>query len=121
MLELHEQGADDDFRTSLAARRFAWLIRLRWWALLGIVLATCLAATGRFPGVNWQVMAVAAAVAAIYNAILARAQRDGRAETGPLAALTQALGDFSLLTVVLWASGGVGSPFIAYYAFHVAL
>jgi signal transduction histidine kinase len=121
MLDLHEQGADDNFRVSLAARRFAWLIRLRWYALLGIVLATVLAATGRFPGVNWQVMAVAAGVAAIYNGILALAHRDGRAETGPLAALTQALGDFSLLTVVLWASGGVSSPFIAYYAFHVAL
>jgi C4-dicarboxylate-specific signal transduction histidine kinase len=42
-------------------------------------------------------------------------------EFGPRAALAQALGDFSLLTIVLWASGGVRSPFIAYYAFHVAL
>jgi C4-dicarboxylate-specific signal transduction histidine kinase len=121
MLDLPDHGTDDDFRVSLAARRFEWLIRLRWYALLGIVLATCLAALGTFPGVDWQVMAVAAGVAALYNAVLARAQRDGRAETGPRAALAQALGDFSLLTVVLWASGGVRSPFIAYYAFHVAL
>ncbi len=110
------------FRAPLWRRAlFAWLMRLRWYALLGIVVATLLAAFGRFPGVNWQVLAVAAAVAALYNATLARAHRDGRAETGPRAALTQALGDFLLLTVVLWASGGVRSPFIAYYAFHVAL
>ena len=121
MLDLREPGKDDDFGASLERRRFSWLIRLRWYALLGIVLATCMAAFGRFPGVNWQVLAVAAAVAALYNATLARAHHDGRAETGPRAALTQALGDFLLLTVVLWASGGVRSPFIAYYAFHVAL
>jgi C4-dicarboxylate-specific signal transduction histidine kinase len=121
MLDLREPGKDDDFGASLERRRFSWLIRLRWYALLGIVLATCMAAFGRFPGVNWQVLAVAAAVAALYNTTLARAHADGRAETGPRAALTQALGDFLLLTVVLWASGGVRSPFIAYYAFHVAL
>ena len=122
MLDLHEQGVDDAlYGASLASERFAWLIRLRWIALLGIVFATLLAALGKFPGVNWQVLAVAAGVAALYNAMLARAHRDGRAETGPRAALTQAVGDFLLLTVVLWASGGVRSPFIAYYAFHIAL
>jgi signal transduction histidine kinase len=121
MLDLHEPGTDDASGASLEGRRFAWLIHLRWYALLGIVLATGLAAFGCFPGVNWQVMAVSAGVAALYNATLARAHRDGRTETGPRAALTQAIGDFLLLTVVLWASGGVQSPFIAYYAFHVAL
>jgi C4-dicarboxylate-specific signal transduction histidine kinase len=121
MLDLHEQGSEADSDASRESERFAWLIQLRWYALLGIVLATFLAAFGVFPGVNWQVLAVAAAVAALYNFTLWRAHRDGRAETGPRAALTQALGDFLLLTVVLWASGGVRSPFIAYYAFHVAL
>ena len=33
----------------------------------------------------------------------------------------QALIDFLLLTIVLWAAGGLGSPFISYYVFHVAL
>jgi C4-dicarboxylate-specific signal transduction histidine kinase len=122
MLDLTELEADDAFfGASLEGDRFAWLIRLRWVALLGIVVATLLASFGKFPGVNWQVLAVAAAVAALYNATLARAHRDGRTETGPRAALTQAVGDFLLLTVVLWASGGVRSPFIAYYAFHIAL
>jgi len=120
MLGLHESDTDEDFRGSLAARHLSWLIRLRWSALAGIVAATALAALGVFPGVNWQVLAVAAAVSAIYNALLSRARADGRIELTPAGALTQALGDFSLLTVVLWASGGVRSPFIAYYAFHVA-
>jgi PAS domain-containing protein len=121
MLDLHEPDRDDDIRMSLATRHFAWLVRLRWYALAGIVIATFLAVLGVFPGVHWQVLAVAAAVAALYNALLGRAHREGRMETGPRAAVAQALGDFSLLTIVLWASGGVHSPFITYYAFHVAL
>jgi signal transduction histidine kinase len=122
MLDLNESQADLQLGGSFdPAERFGWLIELRWVALCGIVGATGAAALGLFPGVNWHVLAVAAAVAALYNATLARAHRAGRTETGPRAALTQALGDFLLLTVVLWASGGVRSPFIGYYAFHVAL
>ncbi|HET6339889.1 MAG TPA: ATP-binding protein [Polyangiales bacterium] len=122
MLDLNESQADLQLGGSFdPAERFGWLIELRWVALFGIVGATVAAAWGLFPGVNWHVLAVAAAVAALYNATLARAHRAGRTETGPRAALTQALGDFLLLTVVLWASGGVRSPFIGYYAFHVAL
>jgi signal transduction histidine kinase len=122
MLDLNESQADLQLGGSFdPAERFGWLIELRWVALFGIVGATAAAAWGLFPGVNWHVLAVAAAVAALYNATLARAHRAGRTETGPRAALTQALGDFLLLTVVLWASGGVRSPFIGYYAFHVAL
>jgi signal transduction histidine kinase len=120
MLDLQDQ-VGDDMHASLAARHFSWLVRLRWFAICGTVFASFLAALGIFPGVNWRVIAVSAAVAAIYNAVLSLAHRNGRAETGPRAALAQALGDFSLLTVVLWASGGVESPFVAYYAFHVAL
>ncbi len=122
MLDLHQPQADQALVGSFdPAERFGWLIQLRWVALCGIVIATVAAAIGWFPGVNWHVLAVAAAVAALYNATLARAHWAGRTETGPRAALTQALGDFLLLTVVLWASGGVRSPFIGYYAFHVAL
>ncbi|HKU38793.1 MAG TPA: ATP-binding protein [Polyangiales bacterium] len=122
MLDLNESQAELELGGSFdPAERFGWLIELRWVALFGIVIATLAAAFGWFPGVNWHVLAVAAAVAALYNATLARAHRAGRTETGPRAALTQALGDFLLLTVVLWASGGVRSPFIGYYGFHVAL
>lgn len=121
MLDLNEPDTDGDSHGSLASRHFAWLVRLRWLAIGGILVATLLAASGVFPGVNWQVLAVAVLVAALYNSILGRAHRAGHTETNTRAAVAQALGDFSLLTVVLWASGGVRSPFIAYYAFHVAL
>jgi signal transduction histidine kinase len=114
-------GSDELALLAAPRRRLAWLIRLRWWALFGIVLGSVLAASGVFPGVNWQVLALAATSAAVYNGALARAHQKGTAATDPRAALGQALADFLLLTIVLWASGGVRSPFIGYYAFHVAL
>lgn len=101
--------------------RLIWLIRLRWLALFGIVVATALAAYGAFPGVNWQVLAVTVTLATGYNALLYFETRRGVADTGPRAVMPQALADFLLLTVVLWAAGGVRSPFLGYYTFHVVL
>lgn len=101
--------------------RLSWLIRLRWLALFGIVVATSLAAYGAFPGVNWRVLAVTAALATAYNTLLYFETRRGVAESGPRAVMPQALADFLLLTIVLWASGGVHSPFLGYYTFHVVL
>ncbi|HEX2677493.1 MAG TPA: ATP-binding protein [Polyangiales bacterium] len=122
MLDLHGRGDGDELASGSApARRLQWLVRLRWYALAGIVVGTSASASGLFPGVNVPVLAVTATVAALYNLALWRSERAGRMETGPRAALTQALGDFLLLTVVLWSSGGVHSPFIGYYAFHIAL
>lgn len=101
--------------------RLAWLVRLRWMALLGIVLAGMLAAFGAFPGVSYPVLFATAAVATLYNAAMWRDLRRGRAVTGPRRAIEHALIDFMLLTVVLWAAGGLESPFVSYYVFHVAL
>lgn len=101
--------------------RLAWLIRLRWLALLGIVIATGLAASGAVPGVNWPVLAITATLAAAYNALLYFETRRGVADTGQRAVMPQALADFLLLTVVLWAAGGVRSPFLGFYTFHVVL
>jgi C4-dicarboxylate-specific signal transduction histidine kinase len=105
----------------LTAERLGWLIKLRWIALLGIVLAGLLAALGAFPGVNWHVLFATAAGAAFYNATMWRDLQRGIGLTGQRAAMYQALIDFLLLTIVLWAAGGVDSPFVSYYVFHVAL
>jgi signal transduction histidine kinase len=107
--------------SGLTPERLGWLIRLRWIALLGILLAALLAAFGAFPGVNYQVLFATAAGAAFYNATMWRDLRKGLAITGPRAATYQALVDFLMLTIVLWAAGGLASPFISYYVFHVAL
>jgi C4-dicarboxylate-specific signal transduction histidine kinase len=97
------------------------LIRLRWFALLGIAVAALLAALGAFPGVRWSVLVAIAALAGVYNFLLWRSYRAGASPAGGWAGTIQALGDMLLLTIVLWAAGGAECPFVSYYVFHVAI
>ncbi|MDB4990895.1 MAG: integral rane sensor signal transduction histidine kinase [Myxococcaceae bacterium] len=113
-----ELGDEPD---NFSLERVAWLIRLRWFALLGILVAALLAALGAFPGVRWSVLVITAALAAVYNFLLWRGHRAGASPAGGWAATIQALGDMLLLTVVLWAAGGAECPFVSYYVFHVAI
>lgn len=113
-----ELGDEPD---NFSLERVAWLIRLRWFALLGIGVAALLAAVGAFPGVRWSVLVITAALAGVYNFLLWRSSRTGDTPAGGLAGTIQALGDMLLLTIVLWAAGGAECPFISYYVFHVAI
>ncbi len=113
-----ELGADPE---TFSLARVGWLIRLRWFAILGIAVAALLAALGAFPSVRWSVLVVTAAGAAVYNFLLWRGYRDDAAPAGGWAGTVQALGDMLLLTIVLWAAGGAECPFISYYVFHVAI
>ncbi|MGF1468425.1 MAG: ATP-binding protein [Sandaracinaceae bacterium] len=109
-------GRSDDYTVD----RVRWIIGLRWVALLGIVVAATLSSAGFYPGVNWKVLFGAAVVAGAYNLYLSRRQaRAGRA--GAREAIRQAVFDLGLLTLVLWAAGGMRTPFISYYVFHVAI
>ncbi len=110
-------GGSDDFTQA----RLAWLIALRWVAMAGVAGATLLSALGFFPGAAWPVMAAVVVLGCTYNALLAQSLRDGTCPTGQRAAITQALIDLAMLTTVLWAAGGIRSPFLGYYIFHVAL
>ncbi len=107
----------DDFTQA----RLRWLIGLRWVAMGGVLVATALAAAGFFPGVAWPVMAAVVLGGGVYNFLLLRSQAAGPAPTGQRAVITQALIDLGMLTTVLWAAGGIESPFLGYYIFHVAL
>lgn len=104
-----------------SVERVGWLIRLRWFALLGIAVAAALAAFGAFPGVRWTVLVVTAAFASVYNFLLWRSYKLGASPAGGMAGTVQALGDMLLLTIVLWAAGGAECPFVSYYVFHVAI
>ncbi len=111
--------APDSEAFSLA--RVGWLIRLRWFAILGILLAAALAEYGAFPSVRSSVLVFTAAGAAVYNFLLWRGFRDGESPQGGWAGTIQAQTDMLLLTLVLWAAGGAECPFISYYVFHVAI
>ena len=115
----------DDYFTEKRERftldRLRWLVRLRWVALAGILLATVLAVAGAFPGVAWQLLAGVCVVGGLYNLALLRKYAGERSSAGRRAAMFQALVDILILTVALWAAGGVQSPFLGFYVFHVAL
>jgi signal transduction histidine kinase len=107
----------DDFTRA----RLRWLIRLRWVAMAGVLGAAVLSAAGAFPGVAWPVLVGVAGVGVAYNFWLWRAHREAFAPAGRRPAMRQAMVDMVLLTVALWAAGGVETPFLGYYVFHVAL
>ncbi|MEM1414093.1 MAG: ATP-binding protein [Myxococcota bacterium] len=101
--------------------RTRWLIQMRWGAMSGALLAALLAYQGFFPGVAAHVMLTIAVVGFVFNFVLWRAFRSGLMAVGPRAGVAQALVDLLLLTLLLWAAGGVESPFLGFYVFHVAL
>jgi signal transduction histidine kinase len=113
----HPPARPDDFTLP----RLRWLVRLRWLAIAGIALATLLVLAGFFPGVNWPVLLATAVASSAYNALLWNSHRQDTPPVGWRAAMFQALVDILALTVVLWAAGGIDTPFVAYYVFHVAL
>jgi signal transduction histidine kinase len=111
--------ADSHERDDFSADRIRWLINLRWVAMAGVLVATVFAAAGFYPGVAWPVLLGVAAAGSIYNWVLLR--RAPGPGSGKRAAVSQALVDLMMLTVVLWAAGGISSPFIGFYVFHLAL
>ncbi|MGD8824067.1 MAG: ATP-binding protein [Myxococcales bacterium] len=111
--------ADSLERDDFTADRIRWLISLRWVAMAGVLAATLFAAAGYFPGVAWPVCLAVVVAGSAYNYLLLR--RVPGPGTGQRAAVSQALVDLVLLTIVLWAAGGISSPFIAFYVFHLAL
>ena len=111
--------ADSRERDDFGVDRIRWLIRLRWVAMAGVLAAAGLVLAGYFPGVAWPVLLVVVAVGSVYNYLLLK--RASGLGTGKRAAVSQAIVDLVMLTVVLWAAGGISSPFIGFYVFHLAL
>ncbi|AKU91123.1 Sensor histidine kinase [Vulgatibacter incomptus] len=97
----------------------AWLVRLRWTALSGVLFAALLAPFLGIDRINVPVLLGAVAAGALYNAYLVLDLREHPDRTWD--PFSQAVADFGALTVVLWASGGVRNPFISLYFVHVLL
>ncbi|MCA9531522.1 MAG: hypothetical protein KC543_15440 [Myxococcales bacterium] len=106
---------------AFSTERLRWLVQLRWVAMVGVALASVLAAVGFYPGAAWPLMAGTAAVGSLYNWRLTRRSARGELGRGRRAGVSQIFVDLALLTVVLWANGGVRCPFVALYVLHVAI
>jgi signal transduction histidine kinase len=99
-----------------ADERVRWLIRLRWGAIAGIASAAALGFAGLLGGVSAPLLLGTAVGTAVLNGWLAT-----RRAHAPDAGAVHAFIDMGILTVCLWALGGVHTPFLANYVFHVAI
>jgi signal transduction histidine kinase len=111
------------------SERVDWLIRLRWLAVVGALVAIVLA-DWRLPGVLSLVPLVGiVSFVALYNLVfyLFSAEfryfrgRGAKLRSSPLFAHVQILLDLISLTILLHYSGGVENPFALYYVFHVVI
>jgi len=108
-------------------RRVAWLIRLRWLAPVGIVVATALArpVVGLAP--PWLPMLCTACLISLYNsAFTCWLVQLGERWPGNLAAYNllanaQVAADWLALTLLLHLTGGIESPLTPLYLLHVVV
>ncbi len=110
----HPHRIDFDERAEVVR----WLVRLRWMAIFGVVLASALAAVGIVPGVNLWVTSGAVILGVVTNLFVAERKI---LRIPWVDHQYQALLDTGALTLVVWASGGAACPFIAFYAFPILL
>jgi len=96
-----------------------WLIKLRWLALVGQLVALALGRAFDF-GFEWHALAAVGAVTLVSNLVLvkaaARAVHAGSRVIGGVLVL-----DMLLLTGLLAASGGAMNPFTVLYVVHITL
>ncbi len=105
--------------------RISWLIRLRWVAILGVLVTAWVAR--RMLGVELQGFPVSliAGILAAYNLVFWAVGRwVPRATSGPAVsyfANLQIVLDLAALTALLHFAGGIENPFICYYVFHIVI
>lgn len=109
--------------------RIYWLVKLRWLAVLGTVIVICVASV-RLPGVLPIIHLLAlSGLIALYNLffylyaheIRAWTDSDRKLKCATILVHAQITLDLLSLTLLLHYSGGVESPFFAYYVLHIIL
>jgi two-component system sensor histidine kinase RegB len=99
-----------------------WLVRLRWIALLGQLVALVLYHRALDTPLNWPVVAPIFGFIALSNVGLARwLRREPPPERTHVAIAGVLTVDTLLLTVLLAVSGGATNPFTIFYIVHIVL
>jgi signal transduction histidine kinase len=110
------------------AKRVGWLIKLRWLAVVGVVLATIFAGNVSGIFVRQGPVYCIAAFLALYNLAMlvlvkhivkSNIRRTNRAIR--LLIDVQIALDLLALTALLHYSGGIESPFVLFYVFHMVI
>ena len=108
--------------------RYSWLIKLRWFAATGIILATFISSEFFHISLKEKQLYIVAFLLLLSNFIYFLFDRKAKNRVGKRhhsayqsLIVAQILGDLILLTILLHFSGGVENPFIIYYVFHLML
>jgi signal transduction histidine kinase len=105
--------------------RLLWFTRLRWWAVVGLLGGAWLGPLIGFPPVWWWLAAVALfSVACNAYFRLSLASRGGHPRTlGSLqrSAILQMCTDLAALLVAVHITGGLESPLVVFFVFHMAI
>jgi len=104
--------------------RLVWFDRLRWAAVMGLALASLFGPPLGFPSV-WPSLFIVAGVVAIYNLLfwfVVRRQPQPH-EPARLRAITlcQMVFDLAALMVTVHFTGGLQSPLLPFFAFHMVI
>ena len=109
-------------------RRAYWLIRIRWIAITGVILATFVANRILHISVHQRALYCVAAVFTVYNSVILILLNRAVKPNGERVFRTvhrivsvQISLDLILLTVLLHFSGGVENPFMIYFVFHMVI
>jgi two-component system, sensor histidine kinase RegB len=99
-----------------------WLVRLRWIALLGQVVALVLYHRELETPLQWPIVAPVFGFTALSNvALMTWLRRDPPPERTHVAMIAVLTVDTVLLTALLAASGGPANPFTIFYIVHIVL
>jgi signal transduction histidine kinase len=100
------------------AERIRWFIRLRWFAVAGIVVASILVASLKLaisPAHLFELAGLLAALNVVYAGL-------SRRRIPPLPfTWWQIVLDLTVLTLALHVAGGIENPFALFYVFHVII
>lgn len=111
-------------KASLQHDRQQWLIRLRWIAIVGVLVTSAIASFFDWVRSPLQLLGVTAFMA-FYNTVALRrwnlnqGQRSPRYEEN--AVFLPILFDLASLTMLLHWSGGIENPFALFFVFHMAI
>jgi len=104
--------------------RLVWFNRLRWCAVAGLTLASLAGPPLGFPSV-WPSLFVVASVVAAYNLLFLLVVRAQRLEHDPSTlcaiAFCQMVLDLAALMVTIHFTGGLQSPLMVFFAFHMVI
>jgi two-component system, sensor histidine kinase RegB len=118
--DLDALSKDEPESHGFSRDRLRWLVRLRWVAMSGVLLVSLTTLAGVVEGPSVGVLLGVVLIGSLANLWLDRAARRGP-EPSRVAPLSHAALALALLPTVLWATGGISTPFIGFYLFHVVL